>query len=239
MCHGPSGPQREVLERAARRPPAREVVDERGVTHRLWIDPETPDLVPWYGRETLLVADGHHRYQTALVHRGQMRASRGPGPWDAVMMLLVDAASEDPPVLPIHRVLEVDPLPDLPGHLVRDLSEVLASLTHDDLRFGAAFRRDGDLCHLVGRLEGRPPTVRALHGRLLDRMEGVRDLRFVPDAAVAEEAVRLGEADLALFLPPTSLSSILEVVERGDRLPQKSTYFWPKPRTGMVIRPLA
>lgn len=238
VCRGPSGPQRALLERAAARPPDREIEDERGVGHRLWIEPDAADLALWYGNEALLVADGHHRYQTALVHRQEMRAARGPGPWDALMMFVVDAASENPPVLPIHRVLEVDPLPDLRGHLVRDLGEVLASLGADDLRFGAVFRRHGELYHLVGRVEGPPPTVRALHRELLEPMEGVRDVRFVPDAVVAEEAVRLGQAPLALFLPPTSLESVLGIVERGGRLPEKSTYFWPKPRTGLVIRPL-
>jgi uncharacterized protein (DUF1015 family) len=90
----------------------------------------------------------------------------------------------------------------------------------------------------VGRLEGRPPTVRALHRELLDRMPGVRGTRFVPDAAAAEAAVRAGHADLALFLPPARVENVRAVVGSGGRLPQKSTYFWPKPRTGMVIRPL-
>lgn len=236
---GPNEAQSALLERAATRDPEMEVEDERGVVHRLWVEPDAGELARWYRHQTLLIADGHHRYQTALVHREEMRAAYGPGPWDATMMLIVDAATENPPVLPIHRVLKADPLPDLPGHLVRDLSEVLASLVEDDLSYGAAFRRGEDLYHLVGRLEGEPPTVQALHEGLLDRDEGLGEVRFVPDAVVAEDAVRHGQADLALFLPPADISRIRAVIERGGRLPQKSTYFWPKPRTGLVIRPLA
>ena len=238
VAEGPSEPQTQILDRAAATEPRFEVEDERGVVHRLWVETELGDLPDWYRERELLVADGHHRYQTALTHRSEMRAAHGPGPWDAVMMLVVDAATEDPPVLPIHRVVRVDPLPELPGHLVRDLGEVLAALLEDDLRFGAAFRRDDDLYHMVGRIEGEPPTVQALHDVLLAGMEGVKDVRFVPDAVIAEEAIRTGEGDLALFLPPARVKDINRVIAAGGRLPQKSTYFWPKPRTGLVMRPL-
>ncbi|HEX6208746.1 MAG TPA: DUF1015 domain-containing protein [Actinomycetota bacterium] len=238
VVDGPCPAQAEILERAAGTEPRFEVEDERGVVHRLWVEDELGDLVSWYRDRRLLVADGHHRYQTALTHRREMREAHGSGPWDAVMMLVVDAATEDPPVLPIHRVVRVDPLPDLPGHLVRDLGEVLAALREDDLHFGAAFTRDGELYHLVGTIEGRTPTVQALHDVLLAGMPGVEEVRFVPDPVVAEEAIRAGTADLALFLPPTRVSDVNRVIASGGRLPQKSTYFWPKPRTGLVIRPL-
>jgi uncharacterized protein (DUF1015 family) len=235
---GPSAAQRDLLERAASRPPERQLTDEEGVIHRLWAEPLPEALGDWYRDRSLLIADGHHRYQTALAHREELRASRGPGPWDAVLMLVVDADAEDPPVLPIHRLLRVDPVPDLAGERVRGLEEVMARLVDDDLRFGAAVRADGGLLHLVGRLEGPPPTVAALHRQLLDPMPGARDVRFVPDAFGAEAAVRSGQADLALFLPPARVANVRSVVASGGRLPEKSTYFWPKPRTGLVIRPL-
>ncbi len=237
VAAGPSPPQAAMLERAEARPPDRQVLDEEGVRHRLWIEELEEDLVEWYRDQTLLIADGHHRYQTALVHRDEMRAAHGPGPWDAVMMLVVDAASEDPPVLPIHRVLRVRPGPELDGERVRDLAEVLARLVDDDLSFGAALRTEEGLIHLVGRVPGDPPTVAALHVAVIDGAQP-QELRFVPDAALAEAEVREGHADLALFLPPARVEHVHAVVAGGGRLPQKSTYFWPKPRTGMVIRPL-
>jgi uncharacterized protein (DUF1015 family) len=238
VAGGPSGPQTALLDRATARSPDRELVDEEGVAHRLWVEAMPQDLVQWYGDQSLLIADGHHRYQTALAHREEMHAARGPGPWDRVMMLVVDAAVEEPPVLPIHRLIRADALPHIPGERVRGLEEILARLVDDDLRFGAAFREDGGLVHLVGLLDGRPPTVSALHETLLDSMPGLRDLRFVPDAALAEAAIRSGEADLALFLPPARVANVRSIVAGGGTLPQKSTYFWPKPRTGLVIRRL-
>jgi uncharacterized protein (DUF1015 family) len=235
---GPSEPQGQLIESAMARPPDLELLDEEGVSHRLWSAPLPDDLVRWYRNEALLIADGHHRYQTALAHREEMHAARGPGPWDAVMMLVVDASVEDPPVLPIHRLVRAEPVPQLPGERVRGLEEILARLVDDDLRYGAAVRGPDGLEHIVGRLTGDPPTVVALHRSLLDALPGLRELRFVPDAALAEGAVRGGQADLALFLPPARVQNVRSVVRTGRRLPQKSTYFWPKPRTGLVIRPL-
>ena len=83
-----------------------------------------------------------------------------------------------------------------------------------------------------------PPAVQALHAAILDTRVPEGALRFVPDAEVAVAAVRDGEAVAAYLLPPTTPACIRAVVERGARLPQKSTFFWPKPRTGMVLMPL-
>jgi uncharacterized protein (DUF1015 family) len=85
--------------------------------------------------------------------------------------------------------------------------------------------------------EGGPPTVCAVHEQFLDRVPPGR-LRYVHDASVAESGVRSGKASLAFVLPPTSVERVWAVIEEGRVLPQKSTYFWPKPRTGLVIRPL-
>jgi hypothetical protein len=219
VAGGPVPPQIALLERAGARAPDRQLVDEEGTTHRLWVEPPSDDLAAWYRAQTLLVADGHHRYQTALTHAAEMRARRGSGPWDAVMMLLVDAATEDPPVLPIHRLV-LGGVPSVQGERVRGLEEVLLRLTDDDLRFGAVFREDGGLVHLVGRVDGHPPTVAALHRALLDGLPA--ELRFVPDAALAEAAVRTGDADAALFLPPAKVANVRAVVAAG-----------------MVIRPLS
>jgi hypothetical protein len=160
-----------------------------------------------------------------------------------MMMLLVDAAGEDPPVLPIHRVVLNGRVPggaDGPGFTpstagrrVRDLAEVLAALDDDELVYGSATREGSEVVHRVDRLEGGPPAVCALHEQVL----GDADLRFLPDAAAAEEAVHLGQSPAAFFLPPTHVDRIRAVIERGDTMPEKSTYFWPKPRTGIVIRP--
>ena len=118
------------------------------------------------------------------------------------------------------------------------LDRLLAALSDDDLVIGLVSRESGELRHRTLSLRGEPPAVRDLHHEILDRAAPEGALRFTPDAAEAEAAVRSGEALAAWFLPPTTPDRIRKVVERGERLPQKSTFFWPKPRTGMVMMPL-
>jgi uncharacterized protein (DUF1015 family) len=234
---GPCRLLADFLDALEDEPAARELTDEEGVGHRMWLMEEggrADGIAQWLADETLLIADGHHRYTTALVYREEMRRAHGPGPWDRMMMLVVDAGTEDPPVLPIHRILRGGSTrTEVRGPRVRDLAEVLATVRDEDLTYGTVQREDGDVVHRIGRLEGKPPTVCALHEIVL----GDAELGFTPDAALAEEAVRTGRAPAAFFLPPTHVDRIREVIDAGDRLPQKSTFFWPKPRTGMVIRP--
>jgi uncharacterized protein (DUF1015 family) len=233
---GPVDALAELLDRAAAGPPLAALTDEQGVAHRLWALPPDEVVERAIRAERLLIADGHHRYTTALRYRDEMRATHGAGPWDRIMTLIVDAATEDPPVLPFHRIVR-EGAPPVGGTRVRDLQEVLAELDDAKRIFGTAVREGGRVIHRVAELKGRPPTVRALHDEVLDpALIDVDAVAFTDDAVAAEAAVRDGEAEAAYFLPPTTAERILAVVERGERLPQKSTFFWPKPRTGMVIR---
>ncbi len=234
---GPVPALTELLDRVEREAPLGSVVDEEGVGHRIWAVAPDPQIADWVSDAPMLIADGHHRYTTALRYRDERRQAEGPGPWDAVLALLVDAASEAPPVLPLHRLIDGDHRP-LEGVRVRDLQEVLAELDDLALTVGVVTRERGALVHAVATVQGEPPTVSALHDRVLDAAPNPGELRFTPDAAAAEAAVRSGSASVAYLLPPTTTDRIRRVVERGDRLPQKSTFFWPKPRTGMVLRAL-
>ena len=241
VMDGPVPELAAFLDAEASRAPLRETTDELGTVHRLWAstDREALDRVlPTLSRQRLMIADGHHRYAVAFEYREQMRAEAGPGPWDEMMMLLVDGALEPPPVLPIHRLVRDD------GHApfgieqrVKDLAEVLASVDDDAMVCGVVHRSDGELVHGIASLRGDPPLVCALHGEVLDKLPPER-IRFVHDAAAAEAATAAGDADVAYLLPPTTVERVRRVVATGGRLPQKSTYFWPKPRTGMVLRPL-
>ena len=234
---GPAPALASLLDRVADEPPIGTVADEEGVRHRLWVVPPDPGIAAEVAKQTMLIADGHHRYTTALRYRDERRETDGPGPWDAVLALVVDAEIEEPPVLPFHRVLDGDPVA-LDGVRVRDLQEVLAELDDRRMTVGLVTRADGAVIHTVATLQGAPPTVAALHDQVLGTATGDAGLRFTPDAVEAESAVRSGSASAAYLLPPTTADRIRAVVERGERLPQKSTFFWPKPRTGMVLRML-
>jgi uncharacterized protein (DUF1015 family) len=235
---GPCPQLTEMVDEVAAGPAQWYATDEEGVEHRMWRVEIPRDLVDRLADEPLLIADGHHRYTTALAYRHERRASDGPGPWDRVLTLLVDAGSEHLRVLPYHRVVIRGPVP-VAGHRVADLDELLAGLRDDRLRYGTVAMENGVLVHRMAEVAGTPPTVSALHEHVLgsDLRPG-EDVRFTPDAVAAVGAVRDGDAAAAYLLPATTPARIRDVIARGDRLPQKSTFFWPKPRTGMVIRPL-
>src|SRR5439155_9774576 len=138
--------------------------DESGTTHRLWTTSRgVEDLAEALRDRRLMIADGHHRYAVALAYREEMRAREGPGSWDSMMMLIVDGVTEDPPVLPIHRVVsepgDILPEPDNrlshpaqpggsrtleDGERVRDLAEILATLRDEDLTYGTVRMEDGE-----------------------------------------------------------------------------------------------
>lgn len=214
--------------------PLIDVEDHEGVRHSI---SRCRDLRigEWLDDQALLIADGHHRYTTALLFRDEMRALYGAGPWDQIMMLIVDSATQDPPVLPMHRLVSGASLPP-PNKSATDLQPMLASLSDDPPSVGIAGMTDGTLSMGSLALTGNPPAVVALHESILDPAQA--ELSFTADAQEALEAVRAGTSEAAVFLPPTTTARIREVIDRGERMPQKSTFFWPKPRTGMVIRPL-
>jgi uncharacterized protein (DUF1015 family) len=232
---GPKDAVAAYLDEQMASDPSAFATDEAGVEHRLWVGTADPAVASALGAESLMIADGHHRYAMALRYRDEMRSEHGAGPWDRVMMFLADAAIQQPPVLPFHRV-QIAGTVEAAGRRVLDLGEVLESVNDDKLVYGVVLQEDGVLMHLVAELDGTPPTVSALHAQRLDGDD--IELRFTPDAVDAEEAVRTGAAVAAYLLPPTDASRIRDVIDRGERLPQKSTFFWPKPRTGLVLRPL-
>jgi uncharacterized protein (DUF1015 family) len=234
---GPSHALAALLDRFTSDDPMSVVRDHEGVEHRLWPLPAGEPVGAWLADEPLLIADGHHRFATALAYRDERRRHDGPGPWDRILALVVDAGSQDVTVLPYHRV-QLDGDPPSGGDRVADLSGALAAIDDADMRFATVARAHGGIDYRVHTLPGEPPVVCALHDQLLDRIAPGDALRFTHDAADADEVVRNRQAAVAYLLPATTPARIRAVVERGDRLPRKSTFFWPKPRTGMLLMPL-
>jgi uncharacterized protein (DUF1015 family) len=235
---GPCVPLAELLERTCRGASAEELLDEEGVTHRLWEIPRAEPIDTWLRDEELLIADGHHRYTTALAYRDERHAADGPGPWDAILALVVDAGTESVPVLPYHRV-QVAGQALAPSRPATDLDDVLARVSDEGLVVGVITRRDGrGPGYGLLDLDGSPPVVGALHAAGLDAAAPGDALRFTHDAADAERAVLSGEAIAAYVLPTTTPARVLAAIEHGARLPRKSTFFWPKPRTGMLFMPV-
>jgi uncharacterized protein (DUF1015 family) len=231
---GPVAPLAALLERTARLPAETEVVDEEHVRHRLWSLPADEPIASWVADEDLLIADGHHRYTTALAYRAERDAAVGPGPWDTTLALIVDAGTETVPVLPYHRVQPDGPVPEL-DEPARDLRALLDAVSDEALRIGVITPGPS---YGLRTLTGGPPAVRALHEQYLDGLGAAAEtIRFTHSAAEAEAWVRDRHAVAAFILPATTPDRVRRAIQRGQRLPRKSTFFWPKPRTGLLFMP--
>jgi uncharacterized protein (DUF1015 family) len=235
---GPCAPLASTLERACAAAPDADLLDEEGIRHRLWTLPDDGTIAATLADEPLLIADGHHRYTTALAYRDERHASAGPGPWDRILTFVVDAGTEQVPVLPYHRVqVAGEAMPG--GEEVVGLAALLEAVDDETPVVGTATpTADGRVRYATHTLAGAPPAVRALHEDYLDEAAPDDALWFTHEAQDADDAVRAGEASAAYLLPPTVPSRIRAVIEAGERLPRKSTFFWPKPRTGLVLMPL-
>lgn len=249
---------RSVLDVVTRTAPEQQAACDDGVTHRLW-SIAAADTHAAVARaladEVVVMADGHHRYTTALEHHEDPDAPPGS---DAVMAL-VAAEDDGPLVRPMHRQVTRLP-PDwratlhdrgiacrpIAGGLPAAL-EVAATGAHG---FGV-LTRDGafavgghDLRTLVPASTPAPLAdldVTALQHLLVDILgipERIESLYYTPDAHAAARAVAEGSADALWTVRAVGLDQVRRAARAGLRLPPKSTSFGPKPRTGLVLRPL-
>jgi uncharacterized protein (DUF1015 family) len=226
--------------------------------------------------QRLYVADGHHRYETALAYRDQVRAGAsawtGEEPENFILAALIDAADPGLVVLATHRLLRLpNRTPDLASRLTRlfDIEDIgplsdanldalmtrLSSAGRDGPAYGA-IGLQGERLHLikprdVEKLCERTPADHSEAWRRLDvtllehalapvlGYDGEpRHVDYTEDHRQAAEAVASGRWDVALLLNPTPVDQVIAVAEAGDRMPRKSTYFYPKLATGMVMLPL-
>jgi uncharacterized protein (DUF1015 family) len=262
---GGGGPA-AVLDGVTATEPALDCTDETGVRHRLWVVDDPDRIAAWRERmasQRVLIADGHHRYRTSLAYRDAVRAANGgrPGPWDELLMFLVDADLHGPAVLAIHRLLA-----DLDGATVlaglegdfearpagspAEAERLLGGLPEEAVAFGLysggrsrllVARDPAALAAEAGR-DRRMLDVEVLHGPVLSKRLGVSDFEgrvgYESDLAAAVAAVDSGAAASLLILRPARFGAVAAIAAGGETLPQKTTYFYPKPRDGLVLRPL-
>ena len=273
----PQGAVMSLLEGAVKGKPASiDFRDDVGFRQQLWAvtDPAVlKHAVDALGNKPLFIADGHHRYETALnyqkLRRQQAGSPTGQHPYDGVLMLLT--ALEDPglTVLPTHRVTTTvlpsyDRVQSMLGPTF-DLQEfpfTAATQTATRAKFIEAMRTTGQTLPVFGlALKGdsryvtlslkpahRPPTQASprtkLDVSLLQQLvvttlcpsqEEQEAILYTKDDHEALDWVAKGTGTGALLLNATKVSEVQAVATAGERMPHKSTYFFPKPLTGLVI----
>ncbi|MFL5907084.1 MAG: DUF1015 family protein, partial [Solirubrobacterales bacterium] len=248
-----------------------EVTDDEGTTHRVWKVPDpavheaiAAELAPG----ELLIADGHHRYETALAYQREVGAG---GPADHVLMALVSLDDPGLTVFATHRLLK-DLGPEQQEG-IRDTARKfyeLSEVSEDDLVPGpdeAAISfgymdshhlkpwrlrlNDAGATALDEALAGRSEAYRRLDSAALeelflkravgltaDDIAAKKGLGYTPSADQASDALRAGRYDAAFFLRPTPVEQVRAVAAAGETMPPKSTYFFPKLLTGIVFNPL-
>jgi uncharacterized protein (DUF1015 family) len=265
----PTGAAWDALAPATARAPWGEATDADGTVHRLWRVAEEPVIaaVQAAARDAeLLIADGHHRYETARAYAEEVS---GEGDHRYVLMCLV--ALEDPglTVFPTHRLVKgLDPArrEALEQTLRRDFElaevqerELAPPPGEGPLQLGYIDSHSQRPMRLTLRdqavadaaLAGHSDAYRRLDTGVLEALllkgalglsdediSHLHNFRYARDAREALELVRGGEYDAAFLMRPTPVAQVRDVADAGENMPPKSTYFFPKLLTGLLFNPL-
>ncbi len=242
-----------LLDEAAKMPPLGEATDEYGVIHRIWKIAGAERVAELMADKKLLIADGHHRYETALAFRDENPGLAGA---DRVVMAFVNMHSSDLRILATHRLVSGLPADGFPGEFLRAVADDFKVSEVDSVEklqqawsantagftiIGAAI---GDKLFMLEERDARDELdLRILHEEILGKTlgigeEAVRDEKFIRymrgiDKAIAE--AREGRAQIAFLLKPVSVDQVAKTSFAGGVMPQKSTDFYPKLLSGLTI----
>jgi uncharacterized protein (DUF1015 family) len=289
LYEDPQGELAALLGAPTEREPAADFVDENGEGHRLW--PLTDDIAAavggFFAERQLFIADGHHRYETALAYREERRELQKEVQLEvddaANFTLMALSALDDPGllVLPTHRMLrDLDPLrvaelgermsayfeiAPLDADSPEATMAVLAAAGAEGRTAIAVEGPNGSLLlrllpagraamdqlpteHATASAAWRALDLAVLHELVLRRGLGITEEQVragehvsytrEAEAALASVRERPDGTRLAVLVNATPPAAIRDVALAGDRMPQKSTYFYPKLITGLVINPV-
>ena len=270
-------PLQEIIDEEKSLPALYDFVSDDGIRHQVWkisrqeqVDniSQLFDHIPH-----LYIADGHHRYETALNYRNYCREnglSKVGDPCDYQMIYLVDMEHPGLVVFPTHRL--VRDLPDFNVEKVLDgcreyfdvtemngtdnMESELAKLYDEGKKAFGFYVGNGKWYRLVLKNldimdkllpelsePSRQLDVTVLHSLVLERIFGIDkenmanqiNLTYTKFFSEAVEGVDNGKFQCSFVLNPTRVTEIRDVAATGEKMPQKSTYFYPKMITGMVM----
>ena len=258
-----------LIDSISDRPCSREFTDADGVTHRLWIEHDGAvcrAICEGFADKKLYIADGHHRYETALRYRDMLREKNGgdAGNAEYVMMMLVDIDQHGLVVLPTHRMLiglsdfdaekALEKMADAFAFEKIEKEKIPDALAGTGTRFvfytkkGAYLLtlQDANVMYRYAPHKSaayRSLDVAVLHQAILEPVFGIgkaemaagTNLRYTRSMEEALDAVDQGQAQCAFLINPTRVRQIRDVASAGEKMPQKSTYLYPKLTTGLVF----
>ena len=280
MVRDREGLLRAFIDTVMREKPTATATDDLGQAHSLWRvadSPEVSELHTALLEEAIYIADGHHRYETALRYRDAIAPQDESHPANFVLMALVCANDPGLVIRPIHRLVnpandgssllsdlarawEVNGIVPTGGrNAVETVLRQMSAEGHYNTVFGMIRKSgvsrvslrniDAVMAHMPDELPdaARDLDVERLQHGILQPMLGIGAkqlasgdyVSFTEDAADAAEAVADGRCQVAFLINPTRTEQVLDVADAGARMPQKSTFFYPKLGTGLVMRSIA
>jgi len=277
-----------VMDKVWKHPPDMEILSQEKILHRLWKISDPADcnrIRDAMAGQKVFIADGHHRYETALRYQRFMREKDGMSndtkPYDYCLMYFSNTDDEGLSVLPYHRVIR-----NLPRGVLENLESRLREwfdvkvIAYDGIAVTEATARK-DLIRRMARLGINRPTfglymgnqryqlltlkhevnvdeivpgkgsiawksldVNILHSLIFERLLGIspkdfekkETLIFLADMIKAIHLVNMNTCQAALLVNPTGIDQVKNVALKGEKMPQKSTFFYPKLPSGLVIR---
>jgi len=238
----------KILDEAGKAAPLLAVTDEYEALHRVWriSDPGVIGRIQQLmADKKLLIADGHHRYETALAFKNE-----NPGFGDAqkVMMTFVNMHSPGLEILATHRVMHglngagLDKIPARRLNSLDELRRTFETKTPGQVRIGIA-TRPGELSLYERERKPGELDVKILHDQLLGGVLGISEeavreekhIEYVRGLDSAYSKVRDGSAEMAFLLEPTTIGQVADIAFSGGVMPQKSTDFYPKLLSGVTI----
>lgn len=231
-------------------PPLARATDGDGVHHRLWAigAPAAIEAISMVvAQAPVVIADGHHRYETALAYQQERRSANGdqPGDHDRVLAFVVELAENELDVRAIHRL--VSGLPD-PGMLPTELSEHFnVEATNPAAPWPQSSPPSAPELVMPGARYRLTPRPGGLPSRDMADTELVEEAlaKLAPHTVSHHHSptevmarVESGEAQAGFLLRPVTVARLTAAAHAGVRLPEKTTFFYPKPVTGLVFRQL-
>lgn len=265
----------KMADSTLRQPPLLDFTDDSGENHRLWTVSDEQSLSAirqFFLEQQIIIADGHHRYETAYFFHKEMSA-QGQDSFNFVLMTLVDAHDPGLLVLPTHRLVKdaaaldagnfpellakffnVTPL-KLPATRMLDALTAEQTATHSFVMYLGGSQlylltlpRQRAAIAMASRAASKSGAwrnldVAVLQSLILEELLGIdeearrsgKNLYYTRDEAEALQLVDSGVYQAAFFLKAPTVNEVIKVARDADKMPQKSTYFYPKLLTGLVI----
>ncbi len=256
-----------VQRRIQGKTPFIDITDDEKVIHKVWrID--SPDILENMQKsmsgENIFIADGHHRYEVACAFKDEMKKKlkdiTGEEPFNYILSYFTNTDPRGLTILPVHRLIKLGPLEDIKKILSSISDYFYIEEVKDKARFFFLMEKGGRTEHVLGMycegkyrllrlknikildkvIDDKPPEFKSLDVAILNYaiIKNTGDIQFGHNAEELIAKVDNDPSYIAFFLNPVKIQQIISVALSGNKMPPKSTYFYPKVLSGLVINKL-